>query len=452
MENQTRLSEYLRVLQHLGYSHPSTRSNSAHRDRKTDEEIRILDTLAVALTSGTRGEVIATSFNKREPVTLLLAKNTPCDATDREAVQELVKRITSPQTQNFENVLPFLFVHCKVNMMNRISKLLKALKEFRSDLQTILGIHGPFSSLAEEFPGSEEYRAWKYGQRVPSFSEMLHDLLEDIQETARTLNIENPGQPSVDLFVILSATLSMLQSSRLLRLRSTTEPSVELLHDRINYVCQYSQGVDSLIVYAKHYFPNGIPCLWLEAPADSAETIFKLKSGYKIIIERAFHRTLFPDNVQELLHRQFPYKHKWKKSVVIKTRVHAEIQLVLYLSKAYFPLDPQRPHPIGTSKRSCMCCALWIREYNEQFSTYWMTSGSHGKAYPAWALPGVDSVDKRVREEVENQVIAAAKSIHLFPQSPRSDEFRSRNTGMAVEPASIGQLIEKIVRWRSGSS
>lgn len=200
MENQTRLSEYLRVLQHLGYSHPSTRSNSAHRDRKTDEEIRILDTLAVALTSGTRGEVIATSFNKREPVTLLLAKNTPCDATDREAVQELVKRITSPQTQNFENVLPFLFVHCKVNMMNRISKLLKALKEFRSDLQTILGIHGPFSSLAEEFPGSEEYRAWKYGQRVPSFSEMLHDLLEDIQETARTLNIENPGQPSVDLF------------------------------------------------------------------------------------------------------------------------------------------------------------------------------------------------------------------------------------------------------------
>ncbi|KIO11167.1 hypothetical protein M404DRAFT_994829 [Pisolithus tinctorius Marx 270] len=313
--------------------------------------------------------------------------------------------------------------------MNQIPKLLKALKEFCSDLQTILGIHGLFSSLAEEFPGSKEYCAWKYGQ-------------------------QNPGQHLVDFFVILLATLSMLQSSQLLHLRSTTEPSVEILHDHINNICQYSQGVDSLIIYAKHYFPNGIPCLWLEAPANSLETIFifKLKSGYKIIIKCAFHHTLFPDNVQELLHQQFPYKHKWKKSVVIKTHVHAEIQLVLYLSNAFFPLDPQCPHPLSTSKRSCMCCALWIREYNKQFSTYWMTSSSHGKAYPAWALPHVDSIDKHVREEVESQVIAAAKSIHLFPQSPRSDEFWSQNTGMAVEPASIGQLIEKIVRWRSGSS
>ncbi|KAM6491130.1 hypothetical protein JOM56_013369 [Amanita muscaria] len=75
-------------------------------------------------------------------------------------------------------------------------------------------------------------------------------------------------------------------------------------------------------------------------------------------------------------------------------------------------IEPPVPvHPIGVSKRSCFCCTLWINSHNRIFGTRWMTSGSHGKPYANWALPGAacsyairadgrSSVDKAVLDPV----------------------------------------------------
>ena len=46
----------------------------------------------------------------------------------------------------------------------------------------------------------------------------------------------------------------------------------------------------------------------------------------------------------------------------------------------------------GCSKRCCFCCTLWIEAYNNKFGTGWLTSGSHGKPYATWVLPGAACV------------------------------------------------------------
>lgn len=47
-------------------------------------------------------------------------------------------------------------------------------------------------------------------------------------------------------------------------------------------------------------------------------------------------------------------------------------------------------HAIGCSKRSCLCCTLWVNSFN-MISTG-ITSASHGKSYDNWAIPGVSGV------------------------------------------------------------
>ena len=52
------------------------------------------------------------------------------------------------------------------------------------------------------------------------------------------------------------------------------------------------------------------------------------------------------------------------------------------------PLRGSDPHAISCSKRSCLCCTLWIDAYNYTFGTGWLTNGCDGKPCAAWALPG----------------------------------------------------------------
>lgn len=79
---QRQISEQLLLLHELQYSDPNMRDyddvlrtgrhfrhSDAHRD------VRFLDTIALALTTGKPGEVFAAAFDKREQMQLVLAKN-----------------------------------------------------------------------------------------------------------------------------------------------------------------------------------------------------------------------------------------------------------------------------------------------------------------------------------------------------------------------------------------
>ncbi|KAI5999767.1 hypothetical protein F5J12DRAFT_784545 [Pisolithus orientalis] len=93
MSDQHRLSERLHLLYHFGYSdidmryqdvdHLSNRHRLKWYDTKST--IHILDTIAVALTTGRPGDVFAAAFDTRGGVTLVLAKDDSPTAEDDRA-------------------------------------------------------------------------------------------------------------------------------------------------------------------------------------------------------------------------------------------------------------------------------------------------------------------------------------------------------------------------------
>lgn len=108
----------------------------------------MLSTLSVALTTGKPGEVFTVAFDKRECFTLVFAKNdTTVTIEDDRAVRDWFSAITSPETKDAHNVLPFPFSRCRQNIEKRVTKMLEATTTFSLDLPTILRGYEPSSSI-----------------------------------------------------------------------------------------------------------------------------------------------------------------------------------------------------------------------------------------------------------------------------------------------------------------
>lgn len=92
--DQRNLSEQLQLLHELQYSdldmsHQGHSAHSHRRSRDSDRDARLLDTIALALTTGNPGEEVAAAFDKGEQMQLVLAKNGPPTPDDVEAAREL---------------------------------------------------------------------------------------------------------------------------------------------------------------------------------------------------------------------------------------------------------------------------------------------------------------------------------------------------------------------------
>ena len=75
MQSSTSLKKYSDL--DMPYQGAGTLSNRHSHDSDTDRDVRILNTIAVALTTGNRGDVFAAAFDKRDKMQLVLAKNGP---------------------------------------------------------------------------------------------------------------------------------------------------------------------------------------------------------------------------------------------------------------------------------------------------------------------------------------------------------------------------------------
>ena len=100
MANQNNLSEQLQLLQELQYSDldlpyqtAGIHSNKESRNLDTNHEVRLLDTFAIALTTGNPGDVFAAAFDKRQHMQLVLAKNGPPTSEDVSAANEPISLI-----------------------------------------------------------------------------------------------------------------------------------------------------------------------------------------------------------------------------------------------------------------------------------------------------------------------------------------------------------------------
>ncbi|KAI6152615.1 hypothetical protein BKA82DRAFT_26032 [Pisolithus tinctorius] len=139
---QARLSEQLQLLNH--YIKPAT---------------RILDTIAVALTTGNPGEMFAAAFDIREGLRLFLTKR--CD------------------------IFPFLFPRYAEDIVKR-----------------------------EEFPHSTDDRDSKYDAKQVSSVQTHHDLLTEITKIVQDFNLQNLSA-TPDLYAVYSQlAVTDLNSSR----------------------------------------------------------------------------------------------------------------------------------------------------------------------------------------------------------------------------------------------
>ena len=101
--NQHNLSEQLQLLHELQYSDldmpyqaAKIHSNRQSRHLVANRDVRLLDTIAIALTTGNPGDVFAAAFDKRQNIQLVLAKNGPPTQEDVTAANELISLIGSP--------------------------------------------------------------------------------------------------------------------------------------------------------------------------------------------------------------------------------------------------------------------------------------------------------------------------------------------------------------------
>jgi hypothetical protein len=158
----------------------------------------------------------------------------------------------------------------------------------------------------------------------------------------------------------------------------------EKLKRRLSKVCQYVSGVSNLILKAKRLFP--IPHRWVtDTFVGTGEGTFDLCDSVHDAISRELDQPCSSTTIMDKLDKHFPsILDNWAKQQTVHACVHAELRIILHLGLP----SSQDSHPIGVSKRSCYCCMLWIESHNLIFGTKWTTSGSHGKPYANWALPG----------------------------------------------------------------
>jgi hypothetical protein len=257
-----------------------------------------------------------------------------------------------------------------------------------------------------------------------------------------------------ELFIVAeilyrSRFLKMLIEDRN-RLNSERKDWAEKLKRRLGKICQYVSGIGQVIRRVKRLFPNGnIPYRWVQDTfVGTGEGQFSLCTDAYQAVWRAFGSSyLLSQETLNKLATNFPYMlDNWARGRLVTPCIHAEIRIILHLSSPS-PLHTSRRHivpsiqlhAIGCCKRTCFCCTLWIDAYNEIYKTQWLTSGSHGKPYANWALPGpayMLNVDEHGRSDVDAAVLRGVSQrltdtlAWLLPGQKRiSDEHVSSDDG-----------------------
>ncbi|KAF8816106.1 hypothetical protein BYT27DRAFT_7185345 [Phlegmacium glaucopus] len=391
--SQKHLSEALRLLHEfrdsghdMPYQSAGAQRNKDIRGPKTHTDMRVLDMIAVCLTTGKPGDVVAAAFDKHEGITLVLAKNGDVLPADYAATATFLSALA--RASGWIDLLPFLARHSKENLDKRIRNLHQSITDINNDLQSAVARH-PFRTMEEEFPRPNYYSAMYPGQRVTA-DRVLDDLIRTCRD-ASTFEMQE-DRTSFQQYVQLFGAAEALQNSRFLRLfnsdsnimNSERRERAERLKRRLAKICQYAR-IGQLIKLVKR-LPN-IPFRWVEGNLiGTGEGAFEICTDPTDAMNRGLREELSLKDMDAINERFPQLARNWEQRRFINPRIHAELRIILHLS----PLLLSRSltdflHlraaqlPIGCSKRSCLCCVLWMNAFNYDTRMLWMTSGSHGK-------------------------------------------------------------------------
>ena len=319
--DQSNLSEQLQLLRELGYSDlnipyqaAGIHGNKGSRYLDTNRDVRFLDTIAVALTTGNPGDVFAAAFDKREHMQLVLAKNGAPASEDIAAANELISLIGSPTVADAMDLFPFLIRRCGANIDERIHNLHTFIQggELHNDFRWALQTYAPETDIQAEFPGANTLLGC-YRGAVPPFAPVWGDLVKMITDrTAHGLNAEDvpsSTQKYPELFLLVDA----LGRSRFLKtliddhnlLNKDRKQRLEKLKRRLGKVCQYVSGISHLVQKAKRLFP--IPHRWVtDTPAGTGEGVFDLCDSVHDAVSRGLDQPSLLPEILDKLDRNFP--------------------------------------------------------------------------------------------------------------------------------------------------
>ncbi|KAH0580473.1 hypothetical protein J132_08198 [Termitomyces sp. J132] len=429
------LSQTLNLLESTNYQDPQAiRSNVDRRTDKSNDEIRILDTIALCISTGRSGDVVASAIkytDKGEMIIYLARNGEPVVPKDVSSASDLLNKLRASKHQSMLDILPWVASHGPEKVQKRVNKLRELVSEDKNGIfrrflnRQIKNYHISLQNgIKAEFPdyASGEYlKSAGYDiQHIQVDSSTVQAILMGILKKFDEDLIFDTRTSSHSRFQSLVLAATTLRKSLFLKdLLKTLEYASSIdapnpffekasqFYRNVNKVSQYIRIID-LIQYVQREMSCKIQ--WVYG-TNMGNTLchesqrLELQSASTTALETAKQLKLpiqpTSEQLLECFRKMNPFRPSaQKENPLVKRRVntcvHAELKLIVFL----LSITPQRSQdqeiehrPIGCSKRSCLYCTFWIDELREilkptvhRFIYY--TAGSHGSPYATCARVG----------------------------------------------------------------
>ncbi|KAG6812084.1 hypothetical protein H0H92_004449 [Tricholoma furcatifolium] len=329
-DQQVTLSEKLLLL----YELDSVNDIPGYGTKKAIREARLLDTIAVALTTGDPGDVFAAAFDKRDNFQLVLAKNGLPNSDDINAATELMSLIASPDVTDMTGLWPFLVRRCGRNIEKRIHDLHTTLQD---------------PMLREDLEESDLIQA-SHERSTSSFDDIWRNLIAQLTDMTAEATDNRLDLKNVVNISLLATTIShapFLKSILDDPNRAYLDRKARVLEKfkrRLDKVRQYVHGITKLVTRAKRLAP--ISHRWvMDDFSGTGEGTFTLCDDPHEAVSRGLRQPLSP-GIVNLLDDRFPsLRNDWGKQKRIHACVHAELRIILHFGQV--PSSTGTSIPIG---------------------------------------------------------------------------------------------------------
>jgi hypothetical protein len=319
-------------------------------------------------------DVVAVTLRKDLPLTFVLAKNRGMP-DEKDITNARVFFSSMRDASTWKDVMPSIMSYGA----DRINAALAALASFQFEGLVSGERHYVFGALNKEFgePAAERLAEF-FNTREPL--NILERLFYRVRERA-SFEVDpnctkNPDELNVQLdkFTALKASAECLLNSTFLKRMVDMEADWALEYkSRVERVTSYVHGIGKLIDRRRRCIKAGcdIPYVWLEysdretmhaelQPSDSAWTAIKNFAGllrsYEFVSNDDYHANPVSSQLES----------QWI-STINHVR-HVVPRMVTCLDKdSDYTVNPRI---IGTNAQLCICCAQWLKKYNDDYRTY----------------------------------------------------------------------------------
>lgn len=428
LTDQNQLSEQLQLLELLrkrraGRSHALRGDGSLgrlaeHGSRRgrlavPDDELLMLQLVALSLVGQTRGDTVAVALDKRDAsnFTFVLATNRRQTAADEDRAGRFFDVAASAESERA--LLLFAVASSTRKLNRRLAKLKKTIVQCLPAVRRLVqGYRWPDEDLHRRARELLPVMHAKFGEIPPS---ALY--VKILQTLARAVSPSHPfhGSPSDDDYERLLDILNMatfMLSTRFVSWMAQGDRHSEpmaVLERRLYRVAQYLMGATSLLEMRTALPRTGkaLPYCWAAVGGEplSVEDIFLLRTPLEVAREVDARWT------ESALRRKLTNLDQWVP--FSSPRIHAELRLIASCNRAFLDpsfdaYDPRKPAAvrIASSHDVDTLCALWVSVYNRHFGTRFKVfpAGGSGKVDRNWAfvLSPRERPDQDVSELVYN--------------------------------------------------